>query len=123
MVARFNKLIRIVMLPVCAVLTGCAGADVPRWVTGEPTAQDLAYDGPIRMQADAPEAWPNLADVPLRRTPSLTREEQVKAVEELRQQNEKGLNEIAAFNAHVASTMPALQKNKTVNRKSRSQAP
>jgi hypothetical protein len=74
-------------------LSGCADTEWPKWISGEPTRDELnAYQGPIPMPAldTADKPYPNLADVPKRPEIPSTPEQAHELTAEMTRDNQYG---------------------------------
>jgi hypothetical protein len=103
----------------CVALSACADTEWPKWITGEPTSQELAaYQGPIEMPQTSTQGkvWPNLADVPAR--PTVILEDGAKDVllTEMKNKNTQGLAEIENYKAN---NRPIIKKPSVKNSKSK----
>lgn len=81
-------------------LAGCGVVEeLPRWLTGLPTKDELAYSGPIQMPSLDPNGkpWPNLADIPPKPDSTMPMEDRKKLLAEMKKENVEGEKQVEAF--------------------------
>ena len=105
------------------LLGGCANTPWPKWITGEPTVEELAvYQGPIEMPSTNTQGknYPNLADVPERPTLFSSAQQSQDTVNELQAKNEEAQKILEEFKKQMVAKPAAKikpKKNKSVKNK------
>jgi hypothetical protein len=89
-------------------LAGCADTELPKWLSNEPTREELAaYKGPIDIPpADGNAAYPNLADVPKRPVLTPVKDQQA-LVDQLQADNVAGKAAIADYSSRMQAEAAA----------------